>query len=116
MAHTLCMSENENPDIAKKSSELNLGAPPRVDPTHQVREVSGVQPGASRGSSADCNWSLRVHGGANDRGRHIEHARLLQLGKVLLLLVEREELLIKLPAMTQPSEEIGPIRELNRAS
>jgi hypothetical protein len=49
-------------------------------------------------------------------GRHIEHAQLLQLGKVLLLLVEREELLVKLPAMTQPTKEIVPIQELNRAS
>jgi hypothetical protein len=49
-------------------------------------------------------------------GRHIEHAQLLQLGKVILLLVEREELLVKLPAMTQQTKEIVPIQELNRAS
>ena len=39
----------------------------------------------------------------------------LQLGKVLLLLVEREELLVILPALTQPSREIVPIEDLNRA-
>jgi hypothetical protein len=49
-------------------------------------------------------------------GRHIEHGQLLQLGKVLLLLVEREELLVKLPAITQPSKEVIPTQELNRAS
>jgi hypothetical protein len=49
-------------------------------------------------------------------GKHIEHAQFLQLGKVLLLLVEREELLVRLPAMTQPSREIGPIQDLSRAS
>jgi hypothetical protein len=48
--------------------------------------------------------------------RHIEHVQLLQFGKVLLLLVEREELLVRLPAMTQPSREIGPIQDLSRAS
>jgi hypothetical protein len=47
---------------------------------------------------------------------HIEHAQLLQLGKVLLLLVEREELLVKLPARTQPTKEIEPIQDLSRAS
>jgi hypothetical protein len=45
--------------------------------------------------------------------RHIEHVQLLQLGKVILLLVEREELLLNLPAMTK---EIVPIEELSRAS
>jgi hypothetical protein len=39
MAHTLCMSENENPaDVAKKSSALNLKGPkpaPRAGPTYQ---------------------------------------------------------------------------------
>ena len=49
-------------------------------------------------------------------GKHIEHAQLLQLGKVLLLLVEREELLVELPAMTQPTKEIVPIEGLGRAS
>jgi hypothetical protein len=48
--------------------------------------------------------------------RHIEDIQLLQLGKVILLLLEREELLVKLPAMTQPTKEIVPIQELNRAS
>ena len=48
--------------------------------------------------------------------RYIEHVQLLQLGKVLLLLVEREKLLVKLPATTQPTKEIVPIEELTRAS
>ncbi len=46
-------------------------------------------------------------------GRHIDHAQLKQLGKVLLLLIEREELLVKLP---QPTKEIMPIEPLSRAS
>jgi hypothetical protein len=40
----------------------------------------------------------------------------LELRKVLLLLVKREELLVKLPAMTQPTKEIMPIEEQSRAS
>jgi hypothetical protein len=49
-------------------------------------------------------------------GRHIDHAQLLQLGKVLLLLVEREELLVKLTLVDQLTKEIMPIEELSRAS
>jgi hypothetical protein len=49
-------------------------------------------------------------------GRPIEHAQLLQLGKVLLLLVEREELLAKLPRVDQLTKKILPIEELSRAS
>ena len=48
--------------------------------------------------------------------RHIDHAQLLRLGKVLLLLVEREEQLVKLPAVDQLTERILPIEELSRAS
>jgi hypothetical protein len=48
--------------------------------------------------------------------RHIEHVQLLQLGKVLLLLVEREELLVELPVTTQLTKEVVPIEELSRAS
>jgi hypothetical protein len=48
--------------------------------------------------------------------RRIDRTQLLQLDKVLLLLVEREELLVKLPAMTQPTKEIVPIEGLGRAS
>jgi hypothetical protein len=49
-------------------------------------------------------------------GRHIDHAQLLQLGKVLLLLVEREELLVNLPVVDQLSKKVVPIEELSRAS
>jgi hypothetical protein len=48
--------------------------------------------------------------------RHIEQVQLLQLAKVLLLLVEREELLGRLPDMNQLTKEIVPIQELSRAS
>ena len=47
---------------------------------------------------------------------HIDHAQLLQLGKVLLLLVEREELLVKLPVVYQLTKKNLPIEELSRAS
>jgi hypothetical protein len=49
--------------------------------------------------------------------RRIEHVQLLQLVKVLLLLVEREELLVKLPNHAPAyAKEIVPIEELGRAS
>jgi hypothetical protein len=40
--------------------------------------------------------------------RQIDHIDLVQLGKMLLLLVERQELLVDLPSMTQTAEEIVP--------
>jgi hypothetical protein len=49
-------------------------------------------------------------------GRHIDHAQLLQLGKVLLLLVEREELLVNIPVVDQLTKKVVPIEELSRAS
>jgi hypothetical protein len=48
--------------------------------------------------------------------RHIDHAQLLRLGKVLLLLVEREDLLVRLPVVDQLTKKILPIEELDRAS
>jgi hypothetical protein len=48
--------------------------------------------------------------------RHIEHVQLLQLGKTFLLLARRQELLVKLPAITRQIEEIVPIEELGKAS
>lgn len=39
-------------------------------------------------------------------GRQIEHARVLQLGKVRFLLIEREELLVRFPVTTQLTDEI----------
>jgi hypothetical protein len=44
-------------------------------------------------------------------GRHIDHAQLLQLGKVLVLLVEREELLVKVPVVDQLTKKILPIED-----
>jgi hypothetical protein len=43
--------------------------------------------------------------------RQIDHVGLVQLGKTLLLLVKRQELLVDLPSMTQLSEEIVPTEE-----
>jgi hypothetical protein len=48
--------------------------------------------------------------------RQIDHIDLVQLGKTLLLLFKRQELLVDLPAMTQPTEEIVPTEELGRGS
>jgi hypothetical protein len=47
---------------------------------------------------------------------HIDHEQLLRLGKVLLLLVEREDLLVRLPVVYQLTQKSLPIEELNRAS
>jgi hypothetical protein len=49
-------------------------------------------------------------------GRHIDHAQLLQLSRVLLLLVEREELLVNLPVVDQLTKKVVPIEELSEAS
>jgi hypothetical protein len=38
--------------------------------------------------------------------RQIDHIDLVQLGKMLLLLFKRQELLVDLPSMTQTNEEI----------
>ena len=51
---------------------------------------------ASRSSSAGCNWLPGLMEARMIEDRHMDHAQLLRLGKVLLLLVEREELLVKL--------------------
>jgi hypothetical protein len=40
--------------------------------------------------------------------RQIDHIDLVQLGKILLLLFKRQELLVDLPSMTQTTEEIMP--------
>jgi hypothetical protein len=49
-------------------------------------------------------------------GQQVDRTQLLQLGKVLLLLVERQELLGELPAMTQPTKAFVPIEGLGKAS
>jgi hypothetical protein len=46
--------------------------------------------------------------------RQIDHIDLVQLGKMLLLLFERQELLVDLPLTTQTAEAIAPIEELRR--
>ena len=48
--------------------------------------------------------------------RQIDHIGLVQLGKTLLLLFKRQELLVELPAMTEPTKEIVPTEELSRGS
>jgi hypothetical protein len=46
--------------------------------------------------------------------RQIDHTELVQLGKALLLLFKREELLVDLPDMTHRTEEVIPTEELSR--
>ena len=48
--------------------------------------------------------------------RQIDHIDLVQLGKMLLLLFKRQELLVDLPFMTQTTEEIAPTEELSKGS
>jgi hypothetical protein len=47
---------------------------------------------------------------------HIDHAQLLQLGKMLLLLAENGEAPLDLPAMTGLNKNPLPIEELGRVS
>jgi hypothetical protein len=46
--------------------------------------------------------------------RHIDHKDLVQLGKTVLLLFKRQELLVNLPASAQPIEEIVPTKKLTK--
>jgi hypothetical protein len=46
--------------------------------------------------------------------RQIDHLDLVQLGKMLLLLFETQELLVDLPSMTQTTEGIVPTEELSK--
>lgn len=47
---------------------------------------------------------------------HIDHAQLLQLGKMLLLLVENGEAALYLPAVTDLNKNTLPTEELGRVS
>lgn len=44
----------------------------------------------------------------------IDHLELVLLGKTMLLLVERQELLVNLRAMTQRTEEVAPTDEISK--
>jgi hypothetical protein len=44
--------------------------------------------------------------------RQIDHLELVKLGKTLLLLFRRQELLVHIPATTLPTQESMPIGEL----
>ena len=46
--------------------------------------------------------------------RQIDHIELVQLGKMLLLLSKRQELLLNFPSITQSTEEIVPTDELSK--
>jgi hypothetical protein len=78
-----------------------------------VRFGSGARILATGGAAS---WLNMAHTYNMIAHRQIDRTQLLQFGKVILLLVKREELLVKLPAMTQPTKEIVPIEGLVRAS
>ncbi len=48
--------------------------------------------------------------------RNIDHAQLLQLAKMLLLLVDRQEPTLELAAMTQLKKEVMIVKDLVKAS
>jgi hypothetical protein len=48
--------------------------------------------------------------------RQIDHEQLLQLSRTILLLAERQELLLDLPAAKEEGNEVLPIEEFSRAS
>jgi hypothetical protein len=48
--------------------------------------------------------------------RQVDHERVLQLGKTLLLLIAHQELLLDLPAVKQSSKTMTPIQEFSKAS
>jgi hypothetical protein len=73
----------------------------------EARKLATKGAASWRNMAHTCNMIAR---------RQIDRTQLLQFGKVILLLVKREELLVKLPAMTQPTKEIVPIEGLGRAS
>jgi hypothetical protein len=47
---------------------------------------------------------------------NIGHAQLLQLAKMVLLLAERQEPILELPAMTQLKKEVMLVKDLFKAS
>jgi hypothetical protein len=48
--------------------------------------------------------------------RQIEHAQVLRLAKVLLLLVERQHILLEFPAVTNLNQTTIPLEDLLKAS
>ncbi|HET6216296.1 MAG TPA: hypothetical protein VFE27_04695 [Acidobacteriaceae bacterium] len=48
--------------------------------------------------------------------RHIEHAQVLRLAKVVLLLVERQHMLLEFPGVTNLDRTIIPPEDLLKAS
>jgi hypothetical protein len=48
--------------------------------------------------------------------RQIDHEQLLQLSRTILLLAERQELLLDLPAAKEEGNEVLPIEGFSRAS
>ena len=48
--------------------------------------------------------------------RYIDHAQLLQLAKILLLLVEPQEPTLELAAMAQLKKEVMLVKDLVKAS
>ena len=90
------MSENESP-ADWRDEEIRRTEPCRAD-------------------RAEWNGLLGLMEMLMVKGRHIDHAELLQFGKVLLLLVEREELLVALLVVDERTKGSCPAKELSRVS
>jgi hypothetical protein len=48
--------------------------------------------------------------------KHIDHAKLLELGKMLLLLIKRQQITVDFSSLTEPDERVTEVEELARAS
>jgi hypothetical protein len=48
--------------------------------------------------------------------KHIDHAELLQLGKTLLLLIQRQEITLNFASLTELDRRVIEVEKLSRAS
>jgi hypothetical protein len=50
------------------------------------------------------------------RRKHIDHAELLELGKIVLLLIKRQQITVDFSSLTEPDKRVTEVEELARAS
>jgi hypothetical protein len=48
--------------------------------------------------------------------KHIDHAELLDLGKMILLLIKRQQIKSNFSSLTEPDERVTEVEKLPRAS
>jgi hypothetical protein len=48
--------------------------------------------------------------------KHIDHAELLELGKMVLLLIKRQQITVDFSSLTVPDKRVTEVEELARAS